>query len=52
MTEPETSESASAADTPTAADEDDTSHDAPITFKDFLENVHPSVAKNISDVGL
>jgi hypothetical protein len=50
MTEPDTNESASAADTPTAADEDNASHDAPITFKDFLENVHPSVAKNISDV--
>jgi hypothetical protein len=51
MTEQESSESASVADTPTAADEGNASPDgALITFKDFLENVHPSVAKKISDV--
>jgi hypothetical protein len=51
MTEPETSESASAADTSTATDEDNASaDDARITFKQFLETVHPAVAKNISDV--
>jgi hypothetical protein len=48
MTESETtSESASAADTPTAADEGN-ADDARITFKHFLETVHPSVAKEVS----
>lgn len=46
MTKAETSESASTADTPTTASPDD----AHITFKHFLETVHPSVAKTISDV--
>jgi hypothetical protein len=49
MTEQETGESASTADTPTTANEGNASPDAPITFKHFLENAHPSVAKNISD---
>ena len=36
---------------PTAADEGNTwPDDAPITFKHFLETVHPSVAKNVSGV--
>jgi hypothetical protein len=50
MTEPETSEIASAADTPTAADEDNASADAPIPFKQFLETVHPSVTKEVTDL--
>ena len=49
MAEPETSESASAADTPTATDEGN-ADDARITFKHFLETVHPSVPKDISDL--
>jgi hypothetical protein len=47
MTEQETGESASTADTPTTANEGNASPDAPIAFKHFLENAHPSVAKNI-----
>ena len=49
MTEQETGESPSTADRPTTANEGNASPDAPITFKHFLENAHPSVAKNISD---
>jgi hypothetical protein len=49
MTEQETGESASTADTPKTANEGNASPDAPITFKHFLENAHPSVAENISD---
>jgi hypothetical protein len=49
MTEQETGESASTADRPTTANEGNASPDGPMTFKHFLENAHPSVAKNISD---
>jgi hypothetical protein len=48
MTEQETGESASTADRPTTANEGNASPDGPMTFKHFLENAHPSVAKNIS----
>jgi hypothetical protein len=49
MTEQETGESPSTADRPTTANEGNASPDGPMTFKHFLENAHPSVAKNISD---
>ena len=51
MTEQETSKSASTADRPTPADAGKASPDnAPIPFKQFLETVHPSVSKEVTEL--
>jgi hypothetical protein len=51
MAEQETSESARAAAEPLpTSDEGNAAPEAPIPFKQFLETVHPSVAKNVSEL--
>ena len=52
MTEVETSEGARATPAPTTTDEGNIAPEAPISFKQFFEAVHPSVTKEVTDLWL